>query len=77
MVNGMLCWEKYSKSFSDSDREIENWKNWLHDVSALRCLRITREFHYISLEVRELPYFDGSGSVRYFLQTFEPEVSRE
>ena len=43
-VDGVLCWEKDSECFSDSDGEIENWQNRLHDVSALRCLRITRNF---------------------------------
>ena len=60
----MLCWERDSEFFSDSDEEMENWKNQLHDISVLRCLRITREFCYISSEVRELPYFDDSGSIK-------------
>lgn len=77
MADSVLCREKYSKCSSDSDGEIENWKNQLHDVSALRCQRITRDFHCISLEVRELPYFDGSGSIKEFLQTFKAEFPRE
>ena len=63
-TNGVLCWEKGSECLFDSDGEIENWQNWLHDVSVLRCLRITKSFRCISLEVRELPYFDGSGSIK-------------
>ena len=43
MAHGALFWEKDRKLFSDSDGEIENWQNWLHDVSALRCLKITKE----------------------------------
>ena len=35
MVEGVLCWEKDSEFFSNSDGEIENLKNWLHDVSTL------------------------------------------
>ena len=55
---------------------MENWKNQLHDVSALRCLWVTRDFHCISLEVRDLPSFDGSGSIKDFVWAFEAEVSR-
>ena len=36
-----LTWEKDSSFFSDSDEEVEKWKNWLHEVYALRCNRIT------------------------------------
>lgn len=34
-TDGVLCWEKDSECLSDSDGEIENWQNQLHDVSAL------------------------------------------
>ena len=66
-ANGVLCWEKDSEWLSDSDGEIENWQNRLHDVFVLRCLRITKSFRCISSEVRELSYFDGFSSVRDFL----------
>ena len=44
ITDGVLCWEKDSECVLDSDEEIENWQNRLHDVSALRCLRITKDF---------------------------------
>lgn len=75
-ADGVLCWEKDSECFSNSDGEIENWKNRLHDVSALQCLQVTKNFHCISSEVRDLPYFDGSGDIKVFLRTFEAEVPR-
>ena len=34
-VDGMLCWEKDNECLSDSNGEIENWQNRLHDVSML------------------------------------------
>ena len=77
MVEGVLCWEKDNECFSDSDREMENWKNRLHDVSTLRCLRITKKFRCISFEVRDIPYFDGYGNFRDFLWAFEAEVPQE
>ena len=36
-----------------------------------------KKLHYISSEVRDLPYFDGFGNVRDFLRAFEAEVPRE
>ena len=56
---------------------MENLHNQLHEVFVLRCLRITKNFRCISSEVRELPYFDGYGSSKEFLQAFEAEVPRE
>ena len=76
-TDGVLFWEKDNECLSTSDGEIENWKNRLHDVFSLQCLRITKDFRCISSEVREFPYFDGSSSIREFLQTFEAEVPRE
>ena len=67
-TDGMLNWEKDSSCFYDSDEEMENWQNRLHDVSVLHCLRVTRNLRCISLEVRELPYFDGSGNDVLFLE---------
>ena len=47
-ADSVLLWEKDSECFSDSNGEIENWKNRLHDVSALQCLRVARDFCCIS-----------------------------
>ena len=43
-TDGMLFWEKDNEFFSDSDGEMENWQNQLHDVSVLRCPRIIKNF---------------------------------
>ena len=64
----MIFWEKESECLSYTDNEMDNWKNRLHDVSAL---------HYISTEVRELHFFDGSGEVETFLRKLEEEVLEE
>ena len=77
MADGVLCWEKDSECFFDSDGEIDNCKNWLHDVSALRCLRVTKDFHCVSSKVRDQPYFDGYGNIKEFLRAFKAEVPRE
>ena len=66
MVHGMPCWEKDTECVSDSDKELEDWKNRLQEISTLRCLQITREFWYMSFEVRELRLFDGSSNIKEF-----------
>ena len=40
-TNGMLNWEMDSSFFSDFHGEMENWKNWLHDLYVLHSLKIT------------------------------------
>ena len=75
--DGMQNQEKDRSCFSDSDGEMENWKNRLHDVSMMRCLKITKNFWCISSEVRELASFDGSGSVKEFLETLEKFIPEE
>ena len=77
MLGGVICWEKESEFFSNSDEEMEHWHTRLHKASKLRCLQVIKNFHCISSEVRYLPYFDGFGNIRDFLQTFEVEISRE
>ena len=74
MMDGVICREKDSECFSDSNGEMENWKNQLHNVSALRRLRVTRDFHCISSKVRDLPYFDDFGSIKEFFRAFQAEV---
>lgn len=40
---------------SDSDEEIEQWKNQLHEVTTLNCNMIVRSLRRVMIEVRELP----------------------
>ena len=54
-ASGMLNWEKDSSCLSDSDGEMENWQNRLHDVFALCYLKITKNFWCISSEVDKYP----------------------
>ena len=67
IVDEVLCWEEDNEFLFDFDEEIENWQNRLHDVSALHCLWVTKDFCCISSEVRDLPYFDNLGNVKEFL----------
>ena len=77
MADGVLCWEMDNECFFDTNVEIENWKNRLHDVSMLRCLQVTKDFRCISSEVRDLPYFYGYDNIKEFLRAFEADVPRE
>ena len=76
-MEGVLYWEADSECFSDSNEEMENWKNQLDDVLALQYLRVTRDFCCISLEVRDISHFDESGSIKEFLRIVEALVPRE
>lgn len=69
-TNGRISWEKDSSRVPVSDEELENWKSWLHKVSTLRCNRLTKSLHCISIEVRNLPYYDGISDVNLFLDDF-------
>ena len=42
IADGNLSWKSASSYTSDSGEALENWKNWLHEVSMRRCTRITR-----------------------------------
>lgn len=41
-IEGKLIWEHDSSCTSDSEEELENWQNRLHEVSTRRCARITK-----------------------------------
>ena len=41
-ADGNLRWKSASSCTSDSREALENWKNWLHEVSMRRCTRIMR-----------------------------------
>ena len=59
---------------SDSDEEIERWKNQLHEVTMLNCNMMTWSLHCMLTEVRNLPTYDGLNEVDTFLDAFEREV---
>lgn len=63
-----------SSCTSNSVEELEHWKNQLHEVSTLHCNMMTKSLHYISSEIRNLPYYDGLTDVNNFLDEFEWEV---
>ena len=46
----------------------------MYEVSTRRCARLTREVHWISTIVSNLPTFDGLNSLEAFLSDFEASV---
>ena len=72
-----ISWERESSCTSDSDGEIERWQNQLHKVTTLNCNMMMRLMRCISMEVRELPMYDGLSEVDDFLNRFEREVSEQ
>ena len=72
-----IKWEKDSSCFSDSDVELENWQNRMHEVSVLRCNHVTYDLRCITSEVRYFPHYDGSTDVNMFLGELERSVPIE
>ena len=70
-AEGRISWEHESSCTSDSDDEIERWKNQLHEVTTLNCNMMMRSLCCISMEVRDLPMYDGLSEVDDFLNIFE------
>jgi hypothetical protein len=46
----------------------------MYEFFALRCAKLTREVHWIGIEVRNLPTFDGLNHLETFLSEFEEIV---
>lgn len=76
-VDGQIAWDHESSCTLDLDEELEYWKNRLNEVSMLRCIMVTKSLQCVSLEVRNLPYYNGLIDVDNFLDAFEREVPEE
>jgi len=75
-VDGRISWEHESSCTSDSDKEIEQWQNWLHKVTTLNYNMVTRLLRCVATKVRDLPTY-GLGEVEEFLNKFEGEVPEQ
>lgn len=76
-VDGWITWDQEISCTFDLDEELEHWKNRLHEVSTLRCNMMMESLCCVSLEVRNLPYYDGLTDVDMFLDEFECEVPED
>ena len=57
--DGKLSWKSASSCTSDSGEALENWKNWLHEVSMRRCARVTWSVRRMKHKLREIPTYEG------------------
>ena len=73
-TDGRISWEHESSCTSYSNEEIEWWQNQLHEVTMLHCNMMTRPLRCVTIEVRDLPTYDGLSEVDDFLNKFEKEV---
>lgn len=73
-LEGKLSWECDSSCTSDSEEELENSQNRLHEVSTRCCVRITKSVQCMIFEVCNLPSYDGLGDINTFLSDYEEQV---
>ena len=45
-------------------------------MSTRRCARVTKEFHCMTIEVCDLPFYDGLGDINTFLEEYEEHVPK-
>jgi hypothetical protein len=62
---------------SDSNADLEDWQNNLHEVSQRRCATITKELRWIGSEVSTVPTFDGLSDIQLFLKQYEEQIPLE
>lgn len=77
IADGWVSWECESSYTSDSDEEIEQWQNRLHELTTLNCNMIVRSLCCVTTEVRDLPMYDGLTVVDEFLTKFESTIPEQ
>jgi len=77
LADGCIACDRDSSCTSDSDEELEHWKNRPHKVSMLCYNMMTNSLRCVSTEVRNLLHYDGLTNVELFLDEFEREVLEE
>lgn len=77
IVVGKISWERESSCTSNLDKEIEQWQNWLHEVTTLNCNMMIRSLCCMEIEIRDLPMYDQLIMVDDFLNKFEIEVPEQ
>ena len=71
-MDRQISWECKISYTSDSD-EVEQWQNWLHEITTLNSNMMIGSLCCVSKKVRDLPTYDGLREVDVFLDTFERE----
>jgi len=69
-----LSWRSTSSCDSDSDQDLENWKNRLHELSMRHCAYMTKSLHWIETQVCEPPTFIGVKDLDTFLYDYYMKI---
>ena len=75
IIDEELGWCSYSSASSDFDDALQNWKNWMHEVSNQKCGLINQSLCQVVIETVELPVYEGLSELFKFLMEFEDKVS--
>jgi hypothetical protein len=70
-IDRVLSWRSITSCTTDSDTELENWQQRLHEVSMRRCAIIDCPIRWIGTEIREPPNFHGLNDLETFLTQYE------
>ena len=73
-TKGKLTWEHDNSCASNSEEELENWHNRIHEVSTRNCAQVTKSVFCMTSEVCNLPSYDVLGDVNIFLDEYEEQV---
>jgi len=60
----------------DSDEEIEQWQNRLHEVTTLNFNMVVRSLQRMMNEARELPTDGGAANVEEFVDRYEIAIPK-
>jgi hypothetical protein len=70
----VLSWRSITSCTTDSNIELQNWKQRLHEVSMRRCVRIDCAVQWIGIEIREPLSFHGLNDLETLLTQYEDGV---
>jgi hypothetical protein len=74
MADGNFIWQSDNACSLDSEEVLENLKNKMYEGSTRRCAILTKEVHWISTTVSNLPTLDGLNPLETFFLDFEESV---
>jgi len=73
-ADGTLSWRRITSCSSNSDTELENWQQRLHEVSIRKCTRIDCAIRWVGTKIREPPSFHGVNDLEELLTRYEDEL---
>jgi hypothetical protein len=73
----ILSCQSINSCATNSDIGLENWKQWIHEVSMRICALIDHAVRCIGMEIRQPPSFHGINDFQRFLAQYEDEVSEK